>query len=165
MKVYRYLSKKELNSILDENYGEIGNIYDDKCFKRVNSHRYSKGVRYLHFYKHREDVSHMQSADFLPSGDYYICEFDIPVMMLIGRAGYGFYGHSGYYGDNLKEVREFVLPAKYMKKKFLRSYTLDKSHQSPLYDGALIGFIDVKKGSQLRFSDIAKIKEEDKEQC
>lgn len=123
MKVYRYLEKKELENILADNLEDIGSEYINEKFKDVNTHRYKKGIKYLHFFRHKEDIEYLIKSNFLPSGEYYICEFNIPAIYLITGFGRGLYEGSGYDTPN-HIAHEFKLPAKLLQKDFLISYEI-----------------------------------------
>lgn len=142
MKVYRYLSENELNYIQSDDVDNIGSTYNDGAFKRVNTHKYREGVKYLHFYKNKEDIRHVQSSDFLPSGKYYICEFDIPFYILMFGYGQGYYGK---YGRCDYSVTEFKIPSSLMKSKYLKNFELDKSRQSDIDFIKLINMKFVKR--------------------
>ena len=118
MKVYRYLSQKELDKIL------IGNT----CyFSRVNTHNYNKDIKYLHFYKNPKHLRFARELHNKDYSDYYFCEFNIPAIHLIKHAGHGTYDTGGYDCDRIK-VLEFALPVEKFNANYLKTYTLDKRH-------------------------------------
>ena len=127
MSVYRYLSVNELKNIQLNNTSDIGSVYNDDDYKRVNTHRYKYGVKYLHFFKNKKDVKKMKTMNYLPYGDYYICEFDIPIFLLLSGFGYGYYGLKGEV-----KLTEFKMPSCYMKSRYLKSYTYDNSYKSEI---------------------------------
>lgn len=130
MKVYRYLSQIELDSILEGNIEQIGTEYDNDIFKNINTHRYKKGIKYLHFYKNKQDIRHIQRINKATTRyDYYICEFDIPLLVIMQGRGYGKY-NSGKRGKPLEQVVEFKMPAKKLRPDYLISYTLDENHHA-----------------------------------
>ena len=51
MKVYRYLTEEELDDIQSDNVENIGSEYNNVDYKRVNTHKYRDGIKYLHFSK------------------------------------------------------------------------------------------------------------------
>ena len=56
MKVYRYLSHYELNAILSDNISSIGTEYPaNEEYGRINNHHYKSGIKYLHFFKHKDE--------------------------------------------------------------------------------------------------------------
>lgn len=128
MKVYRYLSQVELDYILEGNIELIGTEYDNDIFKDINSHRYKKGVKYLHFYKNKKDIRHIQRMNKATTRlDYYICEFDIPLLVIMQGWGYGKY-NSYRRSVPFEQVVEFKMPATKLKPDYLKSYTLDENH-------------------------------------
>lgn len=131
MKVYRYLSQNELDSIISNNTSSIGGEYtQNEEYRRINNHRYKSGIKYLHFFKHKNDC---QRVGFISDGkdvDFYIAEFNIPTIILIRYIGYGKYDNRGY-GD-IEKVLEFAIPASKFKSKYLRSYVRDEVHHRSL---------------------------------
>jgi len=131
MKVYRYLSEYELKYIQSDDVDNIGSTYNDDVYKRINTHRYKEGVKYLHFYKNKEDISYIKKCDYLPSGRYYICEFDIPFYILFTGYGKGFYGS---FGKIDYTATEYKVPSHLMKSKYLKSYKLDEEYKFSVID-------------------------------
>ena len=126
MKVYRYLSQWELCAILTGNMSIVGHKYNNDAFKDVNSHRYKKNEKYLHFFADKKDMRLIKKVDFLRDADYYECEFDIPWYVLIKGMGLGYYEGSGY---NDEIAVEYKVPTRYLKKEYLVSYTLDSERK------------------------------------
>lgn len=128
MKVYRYLSQKELDLILANNISSIGHEYSqNEKYRRVNNHRYKTGVKYLHFFKHKKDC---EKAEFLSDHkdvEFYIAEFNIPITTLIRHIGYGTYNR-WRYSDELENIIEFAIPTSKFKSKYMLSYALDEIH-------------------------------------
>ena len=128
MKVYRYLSEEELKFIQSGEVDKIGSFYvNDENFKRINTHKYKKGVKYLHFFFKKEDIKRVQNLDFRKMSNYYICEFNIPFLALLPYIGKGHYDSRGYKTD-LDSVYEIAMPATKMKQKYLKSYEIDERH-------------------------------------
>ena len=128
MKLVRYLSENELMAFKNGDISNIGCEYvDRKSFKRVNSHKYKKGVKYLHFFFNMKNIKLVRLANFLKQDNYYICEFDIPLLVILPYIGKGRYEDSGYKYDSA-EVYEVALPAKKMKLEYLISYEKDFRH-------------------------------------
>ena len=97
MKLYRYLSKEELEKIQAGEIEKIGFFYNDRQkFKRVNSHRYKKDVKYLHFYFDKKEISRIKSASFKSRDICYVCEFNIPFYVILPYIGIGVYESKGY---------------------------------------------------------------------
>ena len=125
MKVYRYLRKQELDAILKNNISDIGQEYINDNYKEINSHHYRKNVKYLHFFKNIEDIEKLKKEDFVQPDEYYICEFNIPLYILLPGIGSGYYIGHGFDLPN-DTALEFKIPAHKLKSSFLKSYTLDK---------------------------------------
>lgn len=123
VKVYRYLSHNELMAYLSGDTSCIGSYYDKKRIGNVNTHLYRRNVRYLHFFKNKEDIVRAKALGRIDdTKKTYVCEFEIPFYLLIPAVGLGFY--HGEAGD-LDKVLEFKVPVKYVKPEYLKSYTLD----------------------------------------
>ncbi|MBQ7351792.1 MAG: hypothetical protein IJW59_02860 [Clostridia bacterium] len=152
MKVYRYMSESELQNLQAENYSELGSKYDKSLMKRVNSHSYKKGVKYLHFFKNKEDVFRICSLKNDSPENFYVGEFDIPIYILIQGIGKGYYDCKGC-DIGLDEVVEFKMPTKYMNKKYLKSATLDSKRLSERINFESFGI--------MFFSDINNLKDEE----
>lgn len=134
MKIYRYLTEKELKSFQCGDLSEIGNFYDRFEYKRVNTHRYKKGVRYLHFYSRKEDIRHAKTLHKNDlSNDYYTCEFDIPALKAHLYHGQGIYDGSGYKIDK-DVVSEFAIPVQAIRSEYLTSYELDEYHYDKVHE-------------------------------
>lgn len=120
MKVYRLLSQEEFNLIKNGEKEKLGRIfYGDKL---TNSHKYKEGVKYLHFYKHKEDIKYIKEIRFQENAkeDFYICEFDIPVIKLIGHKGKGKYRDLDY--GFIERVTEYAIDARDFDVNWLKNY-------------------------------------------
>ena len=121
MKVYRYLSDEELKHILKNENNQIGASYSSKL--ACNNHKYRSGVKYLHFFKHKDSIKYLKSQmKFIRP--YYICEFKIPLKVLSKGVGKGYYDVGGMDYITISQ-REFIVPANEMKKEWLVSYKQD----------------------------------------
>lgn len=127
MKAYRYLREEELNSILAGDVENIGREYDAKKFSKVNSHKYKQGVKYLHFFRNRKGIKHIQDLHKTDFSDYYICEFEIPMLVMMRYLGYGIYETGGYKYYNEK-FAEFAIPSSEIKPEYLVCFVMDKEH-------------------------------------
>ena len=130
MKVYRYLSKNELQSILSDNNAQIGTSFRKKFFHRVNTHKYRKEEKYLHFFEKKDDIFLIQIEHQNIPADFYICEFDIPEKHLI--KGFGFYESASGYEYYKVKIKEFILPTKLFKSSWLQNFEIDKNHSTGL---------------------------------
>ena len=138
MKLYRYLSKEELENLLAGKIEQIGHFYEAKNYKRVNTHKYKKGIKYLHFYFDEKEISRIKDADFHKSANYYICEFEIPFYVIFPHIGVGRYDGVGYEVP-LDSVFEVALPAQKMKVKYLKDYKKDNSRRFSVTSDLLFG--------------------------
>lgn len=127
MKVFRYMTQAELNNILLGNYEKIGScIVRDKNFIS-NTHKYQKGVKYLHFFKNRKNIERIKEYYRSRTCDCYICEFNIPLSKLIFHSGLGYYNEGKGYDMYITSVVEFALPVEDFDKSYLVSYQKDKT--------------------------------------
>ena len=132
MKVYRYLSQPELDAILSNDTSSIGKDYErNDDYKRINSHRYKQGIKYLHFFKNKDDCRRIKSLHEGKPVEFYFAEFDIPFTVLIPHIGYGRYDARGYRVD-IETVTEFAIPVSKFKPKYLTGYEIDQSHHAAL---------------------------------
>ncbi len=125
MKVYRYLSESELNHILAGEIDDIGNQFTNHKKDEINTHKYIEGVKYLHFFKRKEDTEKMQLLYRKHIRPFYFCEFEIPKKTLLFHAGVGYYSASGYDLDYVA-AREYAIPTSKFKKEYLVKYEMDK---------------------------------------
>lgn len=104
MIVYRVCSKREITKIIsDKEFYDVGNYYDINL--KLNTFRYNKNIKYLHFYDRYEDILHSNV-----SKGRFVCEYDIPEEVLIKYSGIGFY--LGYINFRyLVDVKEYAIPA------------------------------------------------------
>lgn len=129
MKVYRYLTERELNCIKSGNTQDIGSFFDREKFKKVNNHRYKENVRYLHFFKTTKMIHLIRNLHRHDNQKYYICEFNIPLKNLLCHFGFGFYEASGYDLDNYR-VLEFAIESSKLNPNWLVKYELDTKKDS-----------------------------------
>lgn len=136
MKVYRYLTEKELNHIKNGEFDQIGNEYYKSPF---NTHKYKKGVKYVHFVKNKKDICYIRTIHLTKNNDYYICTFDIPIRYLITGAGKGFYSIDGWDLENVA-ITEFAVNAKHLKKEWLKEFVYDKKNPKKHFEIEKIWF-------------------------
>ena len=111
MKVYRYLSEDELNKIKEGDVLSIGGYY----YKNpTNSHRYDENERYLHFFANKKNYLYVRDLHYFNNKkcQFYLCEFNIPLRVLIRYAGVGYYvdmPDSGYDVSHVSKL-EFAVP-------------------------------------------------------
>ncbi len=120
MKVYRYLSKRELDAFMVGDMDSVGAEYSEKPCAVSNTHKYEEGVKYLHFFKNLEDLKHINKVR-TNTKEHFVCQFDIPFLTLLTHTGVGYYETSGY--DSLYEtVREFAVPVDKIQPDYLKAY-------------------------------------------
>lgn len=125
MIVYRYLTEEELELIKQGKTDEIGALYTRETYKKVNTHKYKVGVKYLHFFKDEKMINQIRYLHQGSSQNYYICKFNIPAIHLIFSVGLGHYKTSGLKTKK-QTVLEFALEAQQLKPEWLVSYKFDE---------------------------------------
>lgn len=125
------MSHYELNAILSDNISSIGTEYPvNEEYGRINNHHYKSGIKYLHFFKHKDDCKKVRFISDSKDVDFYIAEFNISITLLIQHMGYGKYGRQCYDGSVEKTI-EFAIPTSKFKSKYIRSYVRDEiNHRS-----------------------------------
>lgn len=121
MIVYRYTTQKELESILQNNNEAIGSSYvRSKC----NTHRYNRRKKYLHFFKQKESIEEIKPLKKFRDDIFYICEYDIPMIVLMLGRGVGYYRPHGYKQERSEHI-EYIIPTDIFKSCWLKKYVLD----------------------------------------
>lgn len=121
MLVYRFLSEKELYKILN---GDVKNLGHKFIRKKCNTHKYNPNKKYIHFFKSKNGIVKIQQMlDKKDEEKKYICEFEIPMFVLLRGKGFGYYSPSGYDVDCTKLV-EFRVSTDLFKTEWLKSYKL-----------------------------------------
>ena len=124
MKLYRYLSEKELQLILQGKLDDIGMEYSGEI-SLSNTHRYKKGKRYLHFFFRKFDCEYMKKMYEMEKirKQTYIAEFKIPLKRILGHIGIGvYYPLKGGYKYGCEEIHELSLPVEKFDPKWLIAY-------------------------------------------
>lgn len=134
MKVYRFLSKKELDIILQGQTQQLGNFFYGRDLS--NSNKYKEGVKYIHFFRKKSSIEYIKqvrTAEAKTSNhknvECYVCEFDIPITKLIFNTGIGTYNELSGYGQ--LSLIEFAIDARQFNPKWLVCYEkviLNKSY-------------------------------------
>lgn len=91
MKVYRFMSEEELKLILNGENQKLGKYWSNSA---GNNHRYKKGKKYIHFFAKEQSIEYIiQTRKILEKfpTNSYVCEFDIPIIHLLGHYGKGRY--------------------------------------------------------------------------
>lgn len=124
MLVYRYVSEYELRNILQNNVENLGFEYNGS-YGLSNNHKYKKGVKYLHFFKHKSAINFIRLYHTKENCRHFVCTFDIPYLLLFKGMGKGRYELSGM--DYLTTTeREYIVPANEFKKEWLKSYVTEQ---------------------------------------
>lgn len=120
MKVYRYVSKNELNYILNGQYEKLGTI----CYGEdlSNTHLYKKDQRYIHFFKNKKSIEYIHKV--FRGQDLYVCTFNIPVSVLIKSVGLGKYDVGRGYDNNTVTLIEFAVEVNKFRKEWLIDYSM-----------------------------------------
>lgn len=126
MIVYRYVSESELKLWLSGEINCLGNANCGTNFYSCNTHKYKQGVRYLHFYRNNKILKELQREYCDSKENYYICEFDIPLIVLLTGVGFGYYNCSGYTPGYAKYL-EFAINADRIKLNWFKRYDLDSN--------------------------------------
>lgn len=131
MNVYRYVTDKELQMILNGETKELGTDFSDGIYS--NSHNYKHKVKYLHFFLNKKAIDHIKQLYKDSASDFYIATFDIPVFTLLRHAGNGVYlPLTGGYDYSTEKRIEFAVPVRKFKTSSLVSYELDKDHHKAI---------------------------------
>ena len=136
MKVYRYLSEKELNNILSGQTETLGNVFSHDKHIRKNTHKYKKDTKYIHFFKTPNSMKMLSYLYRKIDTPFYFCTFEIPFNILAMHGGKGFYPASGY--DNINTLREYAIPLEMFDPNWLKEYTIDTERSK-------LSFSDVEK--------------------
>ena len=122
MKVYRYATKREIDNILNGKLDKIGHTFSkSKC----NTHNYRNKIKYLHFFKKVDSIDKIKSLRKGSKDQYYICEYDIPMLVLMIGRGVGYYSPKGYKHGNATKHVEYIVPISNFKIEWLKNYILD----------------------------------------
>ncbi len=132
--VYRYLSKYELDKILQ---GEIDKIGFEYAGQNVsNSHHYKLNRKYIHFFKNEVDMEYIRAyyrdhyISFYEENEFYRVCFKIPRCRLMLTKGYGVYHTLHGYDSLTVKVPEYAMDIKHFKSEWLVSYELDVKNDS-----------------------------------
>ena len=122
MLVYRYLEKRELEHIKNNELDKIGGHFTERMSNNFN---YNKNTKYLHFFKDFSSMNFIRKIDFKLSGEFYFCTFDIPISLLI--AGVGEYHNENFKG--IIKLEEFIMDANKLKPEWLIDATPDLTRE------------------------------------
>lgn len=119
------MSEEELKLILNDEISKVG-----KSFVRsgCNSHRYKKNKKYLHFFKHKESIEEIKKFCKNDNKEYFVCEFDIPMLILLLGRGIGYYKPKGYDLDRSEHV-EYIVQVDIFKTQWLKSFVLENNNE------------------------------------
>ena len=128
MKVYRYLSEKELNLIRQGSVDSLGSLFNKQDYKRQNNQRYKSGVKYIHFYKNKESMEHIRREhlkEVKAGKKFYFCSFNVPGVVLIKYRGRGHYDGHGYDTMGAIDSVEYAIPVDCFSPSWLDKAVLD----------------------------------------
>ncbi len=126
IKVFRYATKEEVDLILQGRILDVGG-YCEKT--NCNTHRYKCDTKYLHFFKKISSIEEIKCLKRGKKRTYYICEYDIPMLVLMFGRGVGYYNSKGLY-KNLTSHVEYIVPVEYMRTEWLKMYKIDNFEKS-----------------------------------
>lgn len=126
MLVYRFVSERELVNILSGNNHLLGAEYNGQ-YKLSNNHKYEKGVKYLHFFKHKSAISFIRLYHTKDNCKHFVCTFDIPYSVLFKGKGKGRYETGGMEYLTTTE-REYIIPTNEFDCSWLKSYQTEQSY-------------------------------------
>ena len=120
MKVYRFLGEEELALILSGHNEKLGKYWRNVA---ENNHKYKRGKKYIHFFTKESSIEYIvairkQEKECLKK--YYICEFDIPLIHLLGHYGKGRYLELTGYEEVW--LGEYAIVADKFKSEWLTHY-------------------------------------------
>ncbi|MBE5735428.1 MAG: hypothetical protein E7361_03185 [Clostridiales bacterium] len=128
MKLYRYMTESELNAFNLNDLTNVGSVFDKTTgHKYANTHCYEEGVKYLHFFKNKSDIKFMRSMYKEVEKEFYICEFDVPVLTALKYRGKGIYDMGGYDTDRVYAT-EYAIPVFKLKPEYLVAHKFDNQH-------------------------------------
>ena len=113
MKIYRLCRENEVKEILtNKSFENIGNYCKNSD---KNTHLYDENTKYIHFFKHENDLLYLNTLE-----NRFICVYDIPEVVL-----YKYYGEGSYLDyinfRKLNKVEEFALPSEILRFDYLQS--------------------------------------------
>ncbi len=127
MKVYRYLSEDELNHMLSGRINRLGSNFSSEY--SANTHKYKRGVRYLHFFLKKDSIKYIQELHDASFQDYYTATFNIPMLTLMRFRGKGRYQKCRIFiNSEIVQPIEFAIPVDEFDVKYLVDYKLDEDH-------------------------------------
>lgn len=117
--VYRFVSERERKAIEDGDISGIGTTWEKNSGR--STHKYKKGVRYVHFLDNKKDAIDVYNE--LKRTKRYLCTYSIPTSVLKKYAGKGFYPPHGY-NISFTEIKEYAIPSEEYNPDWLQSMIL-----------------------------------------
>ena len=116
MKVYRLMSKEELDLYISGNVEFSGKTFPKKTLS--NNHRYRSGEKYVHMFRNLKDIDLIQQSRNFD----YLVTFDIPMITLMISSGRGLY--SAIKNGKLiqKYAKEYAININRMKPEYFKDY-------------------------------------------
>lgn len=134
MKVYRYLSERELKMYFTGKTDKVGHCYERENMNSPNTFDYKENTRYVHFFRKLKDVKlikqeHLNQGRIPQNQRYFIACFDIPLKLLMTSIGVGFYQDrtaSGYEEQPKSKAIEFAIESSKLKEEYLLYFKQEK---------------------------------------
>lgn len=114
--VYRFVSERERAAIEAGDLSGIGTTWEKNGNR--STHKYKKGVRYVHFLDSKKDAIDVYNE--LKRTKRYLCTYSIPSSILKKYAGKGYYPPHGYE-ISFTEIKEYAIPAEEYNPDWLKS--------------------------------------------
>ena len=119
MELYRTCPEDEVYMMLDDRDVQCtGKLF---CYLKnmPNNHVYEIDVPYLHFFERYEDIFYWRSHFT------YVCVFEVPDDVLVGRKGIGRYASlTGIKEDSPVEIEEYAIPSQFISFDMLKRIDL-----------------------------------------
>ena len=103
--VYRFVTEQEKVALENNDISKLGGLWHN--LKAGNTHRYKKGVKYMHFFDKKEDAITIYRE--FGKAKQYFCTYSIPNKILRKYVGKGFYIPIGY--DDYTTIKEYAIPS------------------------------------------------------
>lgn len=128
MRVYRFMSKAELDLFLSKDLKDIGKTFLKG--KLANNHRYKSTEKYVHVFRNVKDMDVVhQQRNF-----EYLVTFEIPLITLMISRGKGLYTYTKNGKIKQKYVKEYAINTKYFRPEFFIDYKQVPKYEPKLED-------------------------------
>ena len=115
------MTEEEFNHWINDNKAPISHEYITDKNASGNTHKYTEGVRYVHFFKDLLDAPVI--LQIMPLNATHLCRFELPIDLLASRQGRGV-----YYDEELDsvEVAEYAIDIDSIDSMSLKDYRIIK---------------------------------------